>query len=71
MTLLENDEVKVFNTNSELDGAHGIICGKVNEYPGGSIYIVRLANEMRTKLRKMGYNYSCVGIPNVCLERVG
>ena len=54
MILFENDEVKIFNTESKLDGAHGIICGKVNEYPGGAIYIVRLANEMRSTLKGMG-----------------
>ncbi len=70
IVLLENDEVQIYNTKSELDGVTGIITGKVNEYPGGAIYIVRVANEARTILKKLGYPYSCIGIPDACLERV-
>jgi hypothetical protein len=70
MILLENDEVKIFNTKSELDGISGIICGKTSEYPGGAIYVVRIQNEARPLLRKLGYAYSCIGMPLACLERI-
>lgn len=70
MTLLEGDEIRITKTNGELDGSHGTVCGKVNEYPGGATYIVRLPEDVQRKMRKFGYRFSCVSIPAACLERV-